>query len=59
MSRILTLEWHYLSDECKARATSLMVQGICDLEMAVEMAIVELGEHRAFELEAGHEKRRD
>lgn len=57
--RLLELEWGYLSDECKSRAVQLMVDGVCDVEVAVEMAIAQLGEDRAFELEAGHEKRRD
>jgi hypothetical protein len=55
--RLLELEWGYLSDECKSLAKDYLAGGIADVEMAVEMAIAALGEERAFELEAGHEKR--
>jgi hypothetical protein len=49
--RLLELEWGYLSDDCKALATHYMVAGVCDVEVAVEMAIAKLGDEAAFVLE--------
>lgn len=53
MSRLLELEWHYLTDECKQLAQRYMEAGITDVEVAVEMAVQALGDERAFSLDDG------
>jgi hypothetical protein len=48
---LLEKEWHYLTDEARAQITWLMIAGIKDIETATEMAIVILGDERAFNFE--------
>ncbi len=52
MSRLLQLEWPYLTLEARSRAESILAEGVIkDAELAVEMAIIQLGDERAFDLE--------
>jgi hypothetical protein len=56
MSRLLALEWPYLTLEARNRAVNILAEGkIKDPELAIEMAIIELGDERAFELESDRE----
>lgn len=48
MSRILEIEWSYLTPEVKLRALDLMTGGVRDINLAIEMAILELGEDKSF-----------
>lgn len=53
---LLEMEWSYLTQEAIDRAASIMVsKGIKDLEVAIEMAVYELGDERAFDLEGSYE----
>lgn len=49
MSRMMDIEWPYLTDEAKKRILLLMAAGVKDQELAMEMVIQELGDC-AFEL---------
>lgn len=54
MKSLLSLEWDYLTPEAKFLAQDIMVkQGIKDLELAMEMAILILGDEKAFSLPRG------
>ena len=52
MSRLTALEIFYLTDEAKSRIVFLLSNGVQDFDLAVEMAIEQLGDEIAFELEA-------
>lgn len=57
MSRLLALEWPYLTLEARNRAVSILSEGVIkDAELAIEMAILQLGDERAFELEPNRDE---
>ena len=49
-NRLLLLEWYYLTDEAKDLTKEYLIQGVEDIETAVELAIWALGEDRSFDL---------
>lgn len=51
--RLLAKEWDYLTPEAKRLTAKYMQLGVKDLELAVELAIQELGDAVAFDLEVG------
>jgi hypothetical protein len=51
VGRFFLLEWPYLSQEARSHVVTLLTErGVKSVELAMEIAIIELGEERAFDL---------